>query len=321
MTFAIDTGASAAPAPKSAMIDESQQIDPTNGLWMERAHRQIIEAIEACETQADLAEYMEGETLLLDSLYMHWPEFWARIDDAHDTQRALLQPRATPSAQADPNPAEPGNQPKPTNKETNMFDIDTAASTSGPFLNWKAQRKVFDLRRSADDITEFDGFANGGVILDIENIKVGWQYTSGVKGQAPDWKWWPAPNQRIEKPNDEYKWGISIPCAIGNGETAYWEQAGAAVQNAIQKLTPSLQSGEPGKLPLVRLTGTEDLSFTVGKTVIPILEVAGWRDRPDSLKSGIQAGIDTGAAQVAASAQAASAAAATATPAPDGGHF
>lgn len=312
----IDTGSSQPPAAFSSSVDATQRVDLTNGLRAERYHRQIKENVEACETLADLESYCEAETLILDQLYLNWPEFHDIVTDAIEMQRAVLAPRATPSAIADPRPAEPGNQPKLTNKETNMFDIDTAASTSGPFLNWKAQRKVFDLRKSKDDISEFAGFANGGVILDIENIKVGWQYTSGIPGQAPDWKWWPAPNQRTEKPNDEYKWGISIPCAIGNGEVAYWEQAGAAVQNAIQKLTPALQAGETGKLPLVRLVGTEDLSFNVGKTTIPILEVAGWHDRPDCLKSGIAAGIDTA---TAGAMQAAGAGEAAPAPAPAGG--
>lgn len=109
MTFAIDTG-TIAPTPKSAEVDEGQCIDLSNGLRAERLHRQIIEAIESCETADDLAAYMEGESLLLDALYMNRPEFWARIDDAHEMQRAILTCAKAPTlAQADPRPAEPGN--------------------------------------------------------------------------------------------------------------------------------------------------------------------------------------------------------------------
>lgn len=174
-----------------------------------------------------------------------------------------------------------------------MFDIDTGGSAKGPFINWKAQRRAFELRVSKDEKREIDNFSRG-VVLDLEKIKIGWQHSEFVMGKAPTWKWWPSPNQRIEKPTDDWKWGMSLPIALGGKETAVWEQAGAAVQTAIQELLPALSGGPEGKLPLVRYTEAKERKFNVGSTTYPVFEVVQWVDRPECLKEGSMGAIDTG---------------------------
>lgn len=334
MTFTIDTGdTSIAPIPKSAEVDTTQQIDPTNGLWMERAHRQIIEAIECCETASDLADYMEGESLLLDSLYMNWPEYWARIDEAHEMQRSILT-RANPSAQADPIPAEPGI-PTPQNGQIdkgntmNAFsNFDTGGGGSeGPWLQWSA-RGTLDGEISAksflirDDSGKraFAGFTENGVILDIETMQTGWCYSSGTAGEAPTWKMNPDITSFMPQPGDEYKKGFKMRVAIGGGQTASWDQSGAAAWNCILGLIPQFQQQPaPGKLPLVTLTDTKLEQFKRGSTVTPILTVQNWVDRPDCLKEGAAAGIDGGPSETAGAATPAPAP--ENTPTPSGASF
>lgn len=106
--FEIDTGtASTAPIPKSATIDGAINL-ASQGAWAERAHRQIIEAIEVCDDLEVLEEYWAGESLLLDSFYMDRPEYWERIKEAYDDQRIFLDPKTRlPSGNTDP--AAPGN--------------------------------------------------------------------------------------------------------------------------------------------------------------------------------------------------------------------
>ena len=140
---------------------------------------------------------------------------------------------------------------------------------------------------------------NSGVVLDIYNMKTGWQKSDGIAGQAPDWKWGQDVSALPPQPGDDYKKGFSIPCAISKTDTAAWEQAGAAVWGAFVALVPALQAGPEGKLPVVKLTGTKLQQFKRGSTVEPILEVVKWIDRPDCLKEGVQAGIDTGSAEPA----------------------
>lgn len=110
MTFSIDTGNDPyIPLAKSASVDEGQSISLSNGQRAERLHRQIIENIEACDSIEILEEYLAAEDLLLDAFYMDRPEYWAIIDDVKDTQFACLSAGEKRSANADTDPAEPGN--------------------------------------------------------------------------------------------------------------------------------------------------------------------------------------------------------------------
>jgi len=191
-----------------------------------------------------------------------------------------------------------------------MFDIDTGSQGSeGPWIAWSARgtldgqidAKSFYLR-DENGKKPLDAF-NKGVVMDIYAMKTGWQKSEGIAGQAPDWEWNASVSQMMQQPGEDYKKGFSIPCAIGGGETATWEQAGAAAWNAFTNLVPALQEAPEGKLPVVKLTGTKLQQFKRGSTVEPVLEVVKWADRPDCLKEGVQAGIDTGKAQTAQQAE------------------
>lgn len=180
------------------------------------------------------------------------------------------------------------------------FDMDTGNSGSdGPWIAWSARgtqdgaipAKSF-LLRDKDGKHHFPGFEKG-VVLDIVKMKTGWQRSDGVAGQAPEWKWNASISRMEAQPGDDYKKGFSIPCAIGGGKTASWEQAGAAVWNAFTALVPALQQGPgDGSLPLVRMTGTKFEQFARGSTNTPILEVIKWVPRPDCLKEGFAAATD-----------------------------
>lgn len=181
------------------------------------------------------------------------------------------------------------------------FDIDTGSQGSqGPWIAWSARgtmdgvidAKSFYLRDEGGK-KPLDAF-NKGVVMDIYGMKTGWQKSEGIAGQAPDWKWNQSVSQMMPQPGDDFKKGFSIPCAISKTEMATWEQAGAAAWNAFTNLVPALQEAPEGKLPVVKLTGTQLEQFKRGSTVTPILEVTKWVDRPDCLKEGVQAGIDTG---------------------------
>ena len=179
----------------------------------------------------------------------------------------------------------------------NNFDTGNSGS-EGPWLQWSARgtldgaipAKTFFIRDEAGK-TAFDGFTGNGVVMDIANMKTGWCHSEGSVGVAPDWQMNPTLSRFIEMPGDDYKQGFKIRCAIGNGKTAAWEQAGAAVWGAFVALVPALQQGPDGKLPLVRCTGAKFEQFKRGSTNTPILEVVKWVDRPDCLKEGVAAGV------------------------------
>lgn len=174
-----------------------------------------------------------------------------------------------------------------------MFDFDTGnQGAEGPFIAWSARgtqdgtipaRSFFI--RNKEGKSPLDAFTKG-VVLDIVNMKTGWQNSEGIVGQAPEWKWNQTISHMMPQPDDEWKKGVSIRCAIGGGEAATWEQAGAAVWQAFADLVPALQQGPgDGSLPLVRMTDTKAMQFKRGSTVAPVLEVVKWVPRPDCLKA------------------------------------
>lgn len=184
------------------------------------------------------------------------------------------------------------------------FDAGNSGGSEGPWLQWSARgtldgaipAKSFFIRDEAGK-TVFPGFTQGGVVMDIANMKTGWCFSEGSVGVAPDWKMNPTLSKFIEQPGEGYKQGFKIRCAIGGGKTAAWEQAGAAVWGAFVALIPALQQGPDGKLPLVRCTGAKFEQFKRGSTNTPILEVLQWVNRPDCLKDGVAAGVATAPVQ------------------------
>lgn len=240
----------------------------------ERTHRQILANVWACENLDDLEVYEAEEAPMLDALSAH-PSLLAPVTDAIEMQRACL---------AHPHPTVSGNPTKAT--MMNQFaSFDTGGSgDQGPWLVWAAQERGFKLR-SGSDKTPFDGF-DKGVVLDVAGMKTGWQHSEGIAGVAPRWQWNPTLTKFEPRPGEEWKQGFQIKCAIGGGQTAVWEQAGASAWNGFLGLLPGLAQMPTGDvLPLVKLSGTREEKFNKGKATIPMLEIVKWVPRPDCLKA------------------------------------
>lgn len=179
-----------------------------------------------------------------------------------------------------------------------MFQLDLGSSGgSGPFLAWSAigtrdgsvPARSFYIRDGGEKVP-YDG--STGFIMDIDALKTGWQHSEGAVGVAPSWNWNPSVNQMMPKPGDDWKKGFSINCATGGGNTATWEQAGAAAWQSLEALAPLLgQRPDAKSLPKVKLGEAKFVQFTKGSTVVPILEIVEWLERPDCLKDGVEAGI------------------------------
>ena len=195
------------------------------------------------------------------------------------------------------------------------FDMGGSGS-EGPWIGWSAKgsqdgtvpQQSFFLR-DQNGRTPFNVIKTNGIVLDLDTIKTGWCYSSGVAGQAPIWNWNPSISQFIAKPADpapgqSYKKGFSMRCAIGSGETATWEDSGAGAFAGLVAIVPALQQAPEGKLPLIKMIGSEQLSFGKGaSTHQAILEVASWVDRPDCLKLGVAVGVAAGPVEAAAPAR------------------
>lgn len=188
-----------------------------------------------------------------------------------------------------------------------FFDIDTGSSGSaGPFLSWQAKEsndgaipgRNFVLREQGERTVVTDAF-KAGVIFDITTLKTGWCYSTGAAGQAPQWKWNASISRYEPSPGDGWKKGLSIRIALNKDTAATLEQSSAAIMSMLGDLGSYLRQSDAqaqlaaGKLPVVKLVGTEKVDSRMGTTFVPKIEVVKWADRPAVLGDGGMA-IDTG---------------------------
>jgi hypothetical protein len=300
MPLKIDTGSDGF-VTKSAFVDDTQVVRFTDYIRADRFKRQTIAQIESLEYSIEVDRFLEAESITLDGLHLYSPQMAADVQEAAENHKAILKSGGVESDAPDPRPAEPGThaQLPNTGKSANakgktMFQFDTANSgASGPFIAWTPRgtqdgavpAKSFYLR-TTDGKEPLEAFKTG-VVMDIENMKTGWQRSEGIVGQAPEWKWNQTVAHMMPQPAEDWSKGFSIRCAIGGGETATWEQASTAVWDAFTGIVPALQQGPgDGFLPLVRIVDTKPMQFKRGSTVAPVLEVVKWVPRPDCLKEG-----------------------------------
>ena len=315
--FKIDIGHEP-PRAASDVADPGQVIRFHTFARADRAMRQCIAEMHTCETVEELSRFLEAEDLLIDALHLFDPAM------AHAIAEAEAEIRACLTAGSDPRPAEPGTSQdaqQPTSassamKGNTMFNFDAGAGGSeGPWLAWSARGtqdgtvppRSFYIRDEAGK-TPFD--ISAGIVLDIWNMKTGWQKSEGIAGKAPEWVWNPTISQMVPQPGDDYKKGIQIRVALGGGKAATWEQAGAAAWNAFASLVPAIQAGpgDQSMLPLVRMTGAKVEQYARGGTVIPQMEIVKWVPRPDCLKADFQPPAQPAPAQPQAAAPVAPAA-------------
>lgn len=63
----------------------------------ERKHRQIIAAIECCETAQEVDDTLTEHGLILDALFLDYPEYADAINAAADDHKAILAAGSAPT--------------------------------------------------------------------------------------------------------------------------------------------------------------------------------------------------------------------------------
>lgn len=176
-----------------------------------------------------------------------------------------------------------------------FFDIDTGSSggANGPFLSWQARESIdgtipgrnFVLRDQNGKHLVTDTFKEG-VVFDLTTLKTGWCYSTGAVGQAPQWKWNASLAKFEESPGEGWKKGLSVRIALDKDTAGTLEQSSVAIMSMLTELGSFLRTAEgrkaaeEGKLPVVKLTGTEKVEGKLGSTFVPRIEVISWVPRP-----------------------------------------
>lgn len=156
--------------------------------------------------------------------------------------------------------------------------------------------RMFRVDREQDSggqwTTENVEITNGfTAVMDLENIEVGWcMFAAGV---APQLTLVPLGQPLPARPTDQHKQGFRLMMKLGKssgGDVREISATSKAVLGAVDELHTAYEAGKadnPGKLPLVALTGSKPIVSTgKGQTSTnysPIFEIQKWIDRPAEL--------------------------------------
>ena len=177
-----------------------------------------------------------------------------------------------------------------------MFDIDTGSSgsgSSGPWINWHSKEsndgaipgRSFSLR-DQDGRKVFKGF-DSGVIFDIDNMKLGWNHSTGAAGAAPEWQWNPSLSQLHPNPAQSGSAGFQFQSLRRGATRLSGNSAAAGAYQGFENLVPALRNREGTKLPMVKIDGYETIQGKRGSFNVPRLVVAEWVERPEAFKTEI----------------------------------
>lgn len=89
--------------------DDSLNVDLSNWQRADRFKRKCIEAIWGVEDADDLDTYLSSQDYMLDAIYLAHPDMHEEIRSNEQECRDGLAHATTSSAQADTDPAAPGN--------------------------------------------------------------------------------------------------------------------------------------------------------------------------------------------------------------------
>lgn len=273
-----------------------------NPIAAERKHRHIIDALYSVDTQNEIDAILEAEDVVLDAMYLSFPEYFEAVKDAAEEVKILLT--SSNPTQAEPANIAQGNIP--------MFKIDTGVGgESGPFLRYK-NRAGSGMADGTWYLTEIDGdnktftdmtdTMKNGIVLDIfathdgqlgGTLKIGF-----INFETPDGKpnraWWASPLAAEQRPDESktgmgsYAWqnAVSVRCAIGGGRAATFDVTGWSGFKGVSELIQALNAGfagNIGKCPVVQYTGFRTEGQGTKRLHVPEWTVAQWVDRPACL--------------------------------------
>lgn len=148
------------PTPKGAVVDDTQAVTFTSWVRADRHKRQIIAAIYSADNPEDLDAYVEGETVIIDALFLFDPEMAAAITEAHEDVRAQLTAAQTPSREEDPSTAVPVQSYEGKRKMANNTDFHKVVVKDVEFL-WPRLDQTYRYNSAEKKTEPCEPTANG----------------------------------------------------------------------------------------------------------------------------------------------------------------
>lgn len=167
------------------------------------------------------------------------------------------------------------------------MDLGPQGGEHDGFVSWTSQgsddgvipRRSFSVNIEKQRFNFTPAFANG-VVLDTRKLKVGWEKNTKDMPK-PHRVLVPAGSPFPACPGDDYKKAFSVPVSANDGKVFLWEQGGVTAFSALEHLVPQLAAQEgsnPGKVPVVRIVGTIEMTINGKALGAAKLEVVAWVD-------------------------------------------
>lgn len=120
-------------------------------------------------------------------------------------------------------------------------------------------------------------------VADFANIKKAWMFF--MEGQAPNIEYFPTLEGNLEQPSTDHKLGLSVQLFSKEafGGVVKLESSSSNTCSALSDLYEiysTSKESEAGKLPVVKVTGTEAVKGAFGTNFKPTFEIEKWVDRP-----------------------------------------
>jgi len=155
-----------------------------------------------------------------------------------------------------------------------------AGATGSQFIKWNVGQEMFE---NGDGEVGMDKF-----LFDYHSLKSGWGKIQ--PGISPIWVWDeelglaksnPGANEDDKK---LFKRALSVDLYTKKEGFMTWTTNGAGAREGLNEIWVMIyeaKDNNPGKLPVVKLTGANKKQFKIGGTSVPTFELVGWAAKPD----------------------------------------
>jgi hypothetical protein len=170
----------------------------------------------------------------------------------------------------------------------NLGSGDTGPIT--PHIKYDARAgRIFRVDREDGVSDQVDITHDFKAIFDLENVEVG--YIKFEAGQAPDFNMAPLGSPMPAKASPDHKQGVRFLVKLSaahGGDVRELSSTAMSFLGKISELHDKYEEGvaaNPGKLPVVAMTGLETIKTQKSTNYAPIFKITGWASRPADLTS------------------------------------
>ena len=159
-----------------------------------------------------------------------------------------------------------------------------------PHIKYDARAgRIFRVDREDGVSDQVDITHEFKAIFDLENVEVG--YIKFEAGQAPDFNMVPLGSPMPAKASPDHKQGVRFLVKLSaahGGDVRELSSTAMSFLGKISELHDKYEEGvadNPGKLPVVVMTGLETIKTQKSTNYAPIFKIAGWASRPADFPS------------------------------------